>query len=64
MITLQDTKLFIRNYADHAALNEKLKKEILEVRAKEPEGLPGSNANCWRSVHKYSCEEELLKPII
>ncbi len=63
MITLQDTKLFIRNYADHAALNKKLKKEILEVRAKEPEGLPGSNANCWRSVHKYSCEEELLKPI-
>jgi len=63
MITLQDTKLFIKNYAEHAALNEKLKKEILEVRSKEPEGLPGDNSNCWRSIHKYECEQELLKPI-
>jgi|TARA_R100001480_G_scaffold61268_1_gene73763 uncharacterized protein (TIGR02466 family) len=63
MITLQDTKLFIKNYAEHAALNEKLKKEILDVRSKEPEGLPGDNSNCWRSIHKYECEQELLKPI-
>ena len=63
MITLQDTKLFIKNYAEHAALNEKLKKEILDVKSKEPEGLPGDNSNCWRSIHKYECEQELLKPI-
>ena len=63
MLTLQDTKIFIKNFHEHETLNKKLKKEILEVRSKEPEGLPGDNSNCWRSIHKYECEQELLKPI-
>jgi uncharacterized protein (TIGR02466 family) len=63
MLTLQETKIFIKNFADHQPLNKKLKKEILEARKSNLLAMPHSNENCWRSVYKYKCEEELLKPI-
>ena len=63
MITLQDTKIFIKNFAEHSALNKNIKKEIYAARKNDLTGMPGSNDNCWRSTHKYKCEEELLKPV-
>ena len=63
MITLQDTKLFIQNFEKHKSLNKKLSKEIIEARKNNLAAMPNSNENCWRSVYKYKCEEELLQPI-
>ena len=63
MITLQDTKIFIKNYAEHKPLNKKLHKEILAAKKLDAKGMPGSNENCWRSTYRYSCQEELLKPM-
>tara|TARA_R100000329_G_scaffold119403_1_gene98424 strand:- start:262 stop:834 length:573 start_codon:yes stop_codon:yes gene_type:complete len=63
MITLQDTKIFLKNFSEHKQLNKKLKKEITEAKKNDLTGLPGSNSGCWRSPYKYKCEEELLKPI-
>jgi len=63
MITIQDTKLFIKNFEEHKSLNKKLQKEILAERRKDTKGMPGSNENCWRSVYRYKCESELLQPI-
>ena len=62
MLTLQDTKIFIKNFHEHETLNKKLKKEITEAR-KNNLFMPKANDNCWRSVYKYKCENELLKPI-
>ena len=63
MLTLQDTKIFIKNFHEHETLNKKLKKEITEARKNNLLAMPNSNDNCWRSVYKYKCENELLKPI-
>ena len=63
MLTLQDTKIFIKNFEDHESLNKKLSKEIIESRKNDLFAMPNSNQNCWRSTYKYKCEEELLQPI-
>ena len=64
MLTLQDTKIFIKNFEDHESLNKKLSKEIIEARKNDLFAMPNSNQNCWRSTYKYKCEEEFLQPII
>jgi hypothetical protein len=62
-IPIQDTRLFQKNYANAANLNKLLIHEIEKMRKEDPKGLPSTNAGCWRSMNKYKCEVELLKPI-
>ena len=63
MLTLQETKIFIKNFAEHKPLNKKLVKEITEAKKNDLMAMPNSNENCWRSVYKYDCEKELLMPM-
>ena len=63
MLTLQETKIFIKNFAEHKPLNKKLVKEITEAKRNDLMSMPNSNENCWRSVYKYDCEKELLMPM-
>ena len=44
-------------------LNNLIMGEIDEIRKKDPTGLPGGNAGCYRSMTRYKCETELYKPI-
>tara|TARA_R100000781_G_C4031474_1_gene110755 strand:+ start:57 stop:701 length:645 start_codon:yes stop_codon:yes gene_type:complete len=62
-IPIQDTRLFYRRWDNHENLNNLLRTEIESEREKDPKGLPATNAGCWRSLFKYKCEQELMKPI-
>jgi len=62
-IPLQETRLFYRRYDNYSNLNNLLMNEIEKEREKDPTGLQSTNAGCWRSLFKYKCEKELLKPI-
>ena len=62
-IPIQDTRLFYENYTNHENLNNLIMGEIEELRKKDPKGMPGGNAGCWRSVERYKCETELYKAI-
>ena len=62
-IPIQDTRLFYKKWDNFENLNNLLKTEIEAEREKDPKGLPATNAGCWRSMMKYKCEAELMKPI-
>ena len=62
-IPIQDTRLFYKKWDNFENLNNLLKTEIEAEREKDPKGLPATNAGCWRSMMKYKCETELMKPI-
>ena len=62
-IPIQDTRLFYENYTNHENLNNLIMGEIEELRKKDPKGMPGGNAGCWRSAERYKCETELYKAI-
>ena len=62
-VPIQDTRLFQKNYGNSANLNKLLMHEIDKMRKDDPNGLPSTNAGCWRSMKKYKCEKELMKPI-
>ena len=62
-IPIQDTRLFYKKWDNFENLNNLLKTEIEAERKKDPKGLPATNAGCWRSMMKYKCETELMKPI-
>ena len=62
-IPLQETRLFYKRYDNYSNLNNLLMTEIEEERKKDPGGLPSTNPGCWRSMFKYKCEKELMKPI-
>ena len=44
-------------------LNNLLITEIEKERGDNPGGMIGTNPGCWRSMFKYKCEKELMKPI-
>jgi len=62
-IPIQDTRVFTFNYGDYKSLNKLLIKEIIKAKKEDPEGLPATHEGSWRTMHKYKCEVELLKPI-
>ena len=62
-VPIQDTRLFTKNYGNSQNLNKLLMNEITKVREKDPKGMPATHEGCWRTMHKYKCEKELLKPI-
>jgi len=62
-IPIQDTRLFYKKWDNFENLNNLLKTEIEAEREKDPKGLPATNTGCWRSMMKYKCEAELMKPI-
>ena len=62
-IPIQDTRLIYKKWNNFENLNNLLKTEIEAEREKDPKGLPATNAGCWRSMMKYKCEAELMKPI-
>jgi uncharacterized protein (TIGR02466 family) len=62
-VPIQDTRLFTKNYGNSQNLNKLLMNEITKMREEDPKGIPATNQGCWRSMKKYECEVELLKPI-
>ena len=62
-IPIQDTRLFYKNYDNYSNLNNLLMTEIEKEKKKDPKGIEASNPGCWRSLFKYQCEKELMKPI-
>ena len=62
-IPIQDTRLFYKKWDNFENLNNLLKTEIEAEREKDPKGLPATKTGCWRSMMKYKCEAELMKPI-
>ena len=62
-IPIQDTRLFYKNYDNYSNLNNLLMTEIEKEKKKDPKGMEVTNPGCWRSLFKYKCEKELMKPI-
>jgi len=62
-IPIQDVRLFYRRWDNTENLNNLLMTEIKEQKEKDPQGMDASNPGCWRSMFKYKCEKELMKPI-
>ena len=62
-IPIQDTRLFYRQWDNYSNLNNLLMHEIKKQKEKDPKGMDFTNAGCWRSMFKYKCEKELMKPI-
>ena len=62
-IPIQDVRLFYRRWDNTENLNNLLMTEIKDQKEKDPQGMDASNPGCWRSMFKYKCEKELMKPI-
>ena len=62
-IPVQDTRLFYKRYNNYENLNNLLITEIEKERGNNPGGMISTNPGCWRSMFKYKCEKELMKPI-
>ena len=62
-IPIQDTRLFYKRWNNYENLNNLLITEIEKERGKNAAGMMATNPGCWRSMFKYECEKELMKPI-